>query len=321
MNDVALQERRVEVLLRRLGNPKRRRRWQSTLQVLGDLWDRRRRSSCLRRSLREWPKVAPTAEAIRTVGRCLDDPRPDVRIAVMYALRHSDPHVDEALPFLAAGLRDPHVPVRLNAITAIRAQAKEVAPLVPALRAAFADPVRTVRAGAAVALTVAAPSVELVPVLVEALRNGDAWLVVDCLAGLERLGPLAAPAVPSVLERLERGVGGALAEVLEGLHRLVGDADVPGLPRARLRSLLVAAPRLWAYRGSAEALTEAMLPFLSSEDSILRVHAVSRVREYDGPAPGLHARLTELLEDGSAFVRAEAAAYLAGIRADAPASS
>lgn len=304
--DEAAQQRRVEALLRRLANPERRWRWQSTLQLLGELWARTRWRSCLAGGSSLWPKVAPTAEGIRTVGRCLDDPRPDVRIAVMFALRDATPHMDEALPFLAAGLRDPYVPVRLNAINAIRGRVHWAGPIAPALRAALKDPVFSVRTVAAVTLSFIEPSEELVPMLVELMEKDVRWMDPEAVTALRRLGALARPAVPTLLQLLERGTT-YFDKALDTLHAIVGDTDVPGLSRARFQRLQEAARML----GSA-SLEEArsLTPLLASEDPVIRVHAVGRVCAYGRQVRDLNERLLELLEDPSPFVRAEVAAYV-----------
>lgn len=308
--DEAAQQRRVEALVRRLDNPERRWRRQSTLQLLAELWNRRRRKSCLAGESSDWPKVAPTAEAIRAVGRCLDDPRADVRIAVMVALRDARPHVDEALPILAAGLRDPYVPVRLNAISSIRAQVREVGPLAPALRAALKDSVFAVRSVAAVTLSFVEPSAELLPGLVELMEKEAGWRGTEGIDALGRLGRHALPAVPAFLRRLEWGTE-RFGEVLDALHAIVGDVDVPGLSQARLQRLREAARILdGTPLGDAQRLAAALSPLLVSEDPLVRVHAVVRARDHGRQVRDLNARLVELLEDPSPSVRAEVAAYV-----------
>ncbi len=97
---------------------------------------------------------------------------------------------------------------------------------------------------------------------------------------------------------------------VEALVRRLGHPE----RRWRWQSTLQRLGELWNRRQSRGCLRVPgsgwPSPFLASEDAILRVHAVFKVRDSGKPVPALHARLLELLEDGSPFVRAEAAAYL-----------
>lgn len=194
------------------------------------------------------------------------------RPAVLYVLNRLGPHAAEAVPELIAATRDPDTSVRAaaaEALARIGPDAKEAVPALIRLMAALGSNAEWV--GAVNALgRIGPPAKDAVPMLKESLasqnRQERVWAAF-ALAGITRdgaylpelveivaegpkhdeperslrekalelltaLGPVAAPAVPDLLDVLEEGRSGSFEEIraIEALGE-IGPAAAPAVPR------------------------------------------------------------------------------------------
>jgi HEAT repeat protein len=141
--------------------------------------------------------------AARLVIDYLDEPKPDNRRIIANVLSVFG---DVALPAFADGLRHPSPRVRASVIQAVR-DSNRVPKLRAGLVARLSDPDEVVRALAADALTTVEPEKAgpAVPVLADLVFSRNIEVRTEALAGLARLGPVARPAVPSLLRRVQTG--------------------------------------------------------------------------------------------------------------------
>jgi HEAT repeat protein len=214
----------------------------------------------------------------RVVVEFMDDPNRNVqRTFAGYLAQFGEP----SLPVLADGLRHPSPRVRAGVVQAIRDSGR-VAKFRPALNGRLADPDDQVRLRAADALTTVEPARAgaAVSVLSELVFSRDREVRAEALAALERLGPVARPAVPALLRRIQSGdlsTRLSAAEALKSADRTAWRSYVPVFIAA-LKSDTVwhrtrALNRLRDTGPDARAALPAVRPFFTAEDPMVRVQA------------------------------------------------
>lgn len=185
---------------------------QSRIADLGEMWERRNKWKGLANP--PAPLVEPTREAVQAVGSFSNDPKPEVRLAVMVALKAALPHRDVACEALSMGLSDEDIPTRVQAATSLWHLSPVPAAVEP-LRRCLEDSVRAVRFVAARALARTSPTPGVVPVLLEAVEtdpNGSFFLMEFRFLGahaesaLQRLRDLRAAWTGRLREELDQTI-------------------------------------------------------------------------------------------------------------------
>lgn len=158
---------------------------QRVLDAIADLWSPPDHEHACMVPFMHW-RVQPSGDDVRVVAEHYEDPRTEVRRAVLVALKHASPHGDAACKVVEAGLAHDDACVRMQAARA--AHSLELgAPLTSALRARLDDVNWNVRWHAAAALAPTDFRAQAVEVLLtseprpdsRALGATDDWR--DCL--------------------------------------------------------------------------------------------------------------------------------------------
>jgi HEAT repeat protein len=140
---------------------------QRSLDAVADLWSPPDHlHSCMGGRV-HW-RVQPPHEAVTIVAAHFDDPRADVRRAVLVALRYASPHGEQARAAIDAGLADPHACSRIAAARAA-ASLELGRALTEPLSRRLDDPTWTVRWYAAAALA----TTDLRPAAIDALLKSE----------------------------------------------------------------------------------------------------------------------------------------------------
>jgi HEAT repeat protein len=140
--------------------------------------------------------------------------------------------LSQTVPALASRLTDPNPRVRLAAVDALELMSAELTPAVPALVQAMSDRVPFVRWAAARAIGKVAPidAGATVPVLARLLCDQDLDVrILGASVTLERFGPAAAAAVPTLIQGVNCGDPDNRIAVMKTLMA-IGDAAIPAVP-------------------------------------------------------------------------------------------
>jgi HEAT repeat protein len=211
------------------------------------------------------------------------------------------------VPALAAALKNGKSHLRLAALDALALLGREAKGATPEVLAALKDKNLFVRRGApnAVARLGADPA-EAIPALAAAAKDKDSgW------SAVEALGHFGKRAVPVLLAALKGGDAGQRAAVARALAAVGPDAReaVPALeaavedadPEVRVPAGLA----LWRVAGRKEEAVRVLTDLLSYEYH--RAEAAERLGSMKAGAKATLPKLTKLLKDPDAAVRASAA--------------
>jgi HEAT repeat protein len=255
-------------------------------------------------------RFRPTPAVIPVLGEAVGDSDAAVRAASLRALHD----IGEAMPFVppgtVAGALDDESPlVRYWAAGALGHAGLGIDPFVPALlRHAEHDPDPEVRSVCATELwdVIKPPAVtpSVVPVLIRALDSPDRCVRWAACGLLARLGPAAAPAIPTIIRLLKQRAGGR------------GDPsgndpshDQPSWAAAALGQIAPGTPQA---DQAAMALTETFQVETTQAATIASIQALARF----GPlARGAIPRLRELVRMPNRVVRDTAYRALATLGA------
>jgi HEAT repeat protein len=176
-------------------------------------------------AIRQLALIAPMARG--------HDFEPWVQVAEPRHLAVTGPVARSAASALAASLNDGEEPIRVAAAFALGRMGKDARPALPALLAALRDPARQVRDHASGALWHFPDEIaEGLPDLIELFREQEHRRrpTNTARSTMSRMGPRAAPAIPSLMVMLEdkdSGVRAASASVLGSIGPEAGIATAP----------------------------------------------------------------------------------------------
>lgn len=180
------ETRRHDQLIRLLARRPPIRRVQRALDALVDLWRAPDHLYFCLGGAVHW-RIRPAAQDVAIVAAHFLDARPDVRRAVLVALRHVDAHADEARPAVRGGLGDADPVLRIHAARAAR-PVDDADALTEALVRCLDDEVWTVRWYAARALSRGRHRARAHAALLASRPVGDEVVVspwVECLRAFE----------------------------------------------------------------------------------------------------------------------------------------
>ena len=136
------------------------------------------------------------------LAAALQDPHPEVRLAVVERLCRKGRSVDALITPLAARLRDDYVCVRIGAIRALVRAPRSVG--VAAFRVALRDPCGLVRQEAAIALANLGPeAASAVPELIRLVQSDHSYVRYEAVLALTANGPAAQAALPALRKARE----------------------------------------------------------------------------------------------------------------------
>jgi HEAT repeat protein len=176
------------------------------------------------------PAVTPSGVPVWLVAQEKDKPaaaRPNTEVP--------GAAIQSTLPAVVAGLSDPNVRARLAAVEVLETMSIDAVPAIPALVNSLGDRDRFVRWAAARTLGRLAPrSPELVvPAIARLVTDGDLDVEVAAATALERYGPAAVAAVPTLGLRASSGDSDIRIAAMKALEAIGTDA-APALPSVAL---------------------------------------------------------------------------------------
>lgn len=269
------------------------------------------------------PGAGGALPALAEVAR--RDPSSRVRARAAPVLPRLEPSLREAIPWLIAALRDPDRGVRHSAVVTLGQLGPKAQPATPALVEVLErDRDGEVRAVTAEALGAIGPTSQTVPALIGALRREPGkgyWMVTyESARALEKIGPEAAPAIPTLTAvirigspnersaaiRALGGIGPAARTTLPILLEALRD------PESRVRA--AAAETLGAIGAEPGAVIPPLIEALRDSDSSVRAAAATGLGRLGTPAREAIPALSAALGDEDFWVVEEAKASLRKIR-------
>ena len=291
-------------------------------------------------------------DAVPGLVEVLEDPSRGVRFASATAIGKIDPgDLGEAVPVLAEVLREGLRNQRRNAARVLERLDRVPEAAVSALEGALGDEDWAVRVHAAGAIgRVEGHAEEAVATLIRALKHRS--FTTSTINALDRLGPRAIAALPSLIDFLkfggetddmiraaytaarigEQGAIGPLRELLDEIDPrfrplvVVGLSEVDGGSIETLVELLenhedpsvreMAARQVGLEALKDQGLQEALVRALDDEAPAVRIAAIQAIGHLDDKALDQRDRLERFLGDPNPTIRAEAAVALSRIDRD-----
>ena len=293
----------IETLIRELRaiNPDRRAKAAESLGELG-------------------PRAMP---AVRSLTSALTDPSRKVQLEALLALERIGPEARTAVPDLIAILKGRAPDLHSGAITALASIGHDAADAVPVLVAVLEgdDEELATSAGLALARILPAESDglrQVIPVLVKSLKNDEADVRREAVAGLGAAGRVALPALIRLVRNQAADSGSAwqAAAALQVLGPLAEPARAVLVDALQSDDELVvihAAGALGAIGAAAEPAVADLQKLLKHDRPTIRTHAASALGDLGPTAEEAVGDLASALDDADDGVRREAAEALGKI--------